>query len=146
MSYTNLMYHAVFSTKDRRPVLPRERRQRLAEYIGGIIRNMDGQMLAADGGEDHLHVVMVASPKTAISDLVRDVKANSSGWVHKTFEDLAVFGWQDEYSAFSVWKSMLPRVIEYVRNQEEHHRKMTFRDELIALLKRHGVEYDERYI
>jgi len=146
MSFTNLAYHIVFSTKDRRPFLPRERRERVAGYIGGIVRELGGQMLAADGGEDHLHVVAIASPKVAISDLLRDMKADSSRWIHQTFEDMGTFAWQDEYAAFTVSKSALPKVIAYVRSQEEHHRKMSFRDELIALLKRHEIAYDERYI
>ena len=93
-----------------------------------------------------MHMVLSIPPTTAVSDFVRDVKSNSSGWVHDTFPEHGAFAWQDGFAGFSVSPSILPAVIAYVKNQQEHHRKVSFRDELIWLLKNHGIEFDERYI
>jgi len=146
MSYTSLFYHVVFSTKDRRPLLSEELLPRACEYMGGIIRNMRGKMLAANGSADHVHLAALLRPTAAIADVVRDVKANTSGWIHQTLPNLRAFRWQDGYAAFTVSRSVVPEVVAYIRKQEAHHRKMTFQEELIGLLERHGVEYDERYI
>ena len=146
MSYTSLTYHIVFSTKDRQPQLVPELLPRLVKYLGGIIRSQEGQMIEANGPEDHIHIVASMTPKFALADCLRDFKANSSGWIHDTFSSLRDFAWQEGYAAFTVSQSAVPKVVEYVRNQQQHHRKMTFREELIALLKRHGIKYDEKYI
>ena len=146
MSYTKFQHHIVFSTKERRPFLQGDRLTRTCEYIGGIIREEGGQMLAGGGMPDHVHVAAILRPTVAPADFVRVVKTNSSGWVHKTFPDLAGFHWQDGYAAFSVSASAMPRVIAYVRGQAEHHRSMSFQEELIGLLEKHGIEYDERYL
>ena len=146
MSYTSLFYHIVFSTKDRRALLSEELLPRACEYMGGIIRNMKGKMLAANGTPDDVHLAALLRPTAAVADVVRDVKANTSGWIHQTLPNLRAFQWQDGYAAFSVSRSVLPEVVAYIRKQEAHHRKMTFQEELIGLLERHGVEYDERYI
>ena len=103
-------------------------------------------MIEANGPEDHIHIVASMTPKFALADCLRDFKANSSGWIHDTFSSLRDFAWQEGYAAFTVSQSAVPKVVEYVRNQQQHHRKMTFREELIALLKRHGIKYDEKYI
>jgi len=145
MSYTSLTYHMIFPTKDRKPFISADLRPRLVKYVGGIIRELEGRMLEADGPEDHLHVVAVLGPAHSIAEAVRIIKANSSKWVHETFPD-AIFAWQDGYSAFSVSPSQLPKVISYVRKQQEHHRKTSFRDELTALFKAHGIQYDEKYL
>ena len=123
-----------------------ERMPRLGEYVGGIIRELGGQMLAANGPADHMHIVTILNQKLALMDVLKTIKANSSGWVHETFPDMQDFAWQDGYAAFTVSHSATEQVVEYVRRQAEHHRKMSFQEELIELLKRHGVEYDERYI
>ncbi len=146
VSYTNLNYHIVFSTKERRPFLSDELRRRTGDYIGGIIRELRGDLVAAGGATDHLHLAAVLHPQVSISDVVRTIKANSSKWIHETLPDLAEFGWQDGYAAFSVSRSVLPQVVRYIEGQKEHHAKMSFTEELIALLKRHGVDYDERYL
>ena len=146
MSYTKLTYHIIFSTKDRRAFLNAQTLPRLVEYIGGIIRNLGGNSIEINGPEDHLHVVVGLSPTVCLSECVRDIKCNSSRWIHEAFPQALAFAWQDEYAAFSVSESALPKVIEYVRNQQEHHKRVSFGDELAALLKRHGVKYDERYL
>lgn len=146
MSYTNLLYHIVFSTKERRPFLTPDRLPRICEYIGGIIRQRGGQMLAVGGAPDHLHLAAVSKASVAISDFLREIKSGSSGWIHETFADLRAFRWQDGYAAFTVSSSVMPDVVRYVRAQEQRHKKMSFHEELVALLERHGIEYDERYI
>ena len=147
MSYTSLQYHIVFATKGRRPFFSApERLSRACEYIGGIIREQGGQMLAANGTADHVHIAAVGSPTVCVSDMLRTIKANSSGWIHRTFPDMTGFRWQDGYAGFSVSASAMPRVLAYVSRQTEHHRKMSFIEELVALLDKHGIEYDKRYL
>jgi putative transposase len=146
MSYTSLNYHIVFSTKERRPFIREEVRERLAPYIGAVIKDLGGVPVEINGPADHLHVVAILTAKVSLAECVKTIKGGSSKWIHDTFADLAEFNWQDGYSAFSVSHSVLPRVIEYVKTQQEHHKKMSFHDELIALLDRHGVPYDKRYV
>ena len=146
MSYTNLKYHIVFSTKQRRPLIESTLLPRLQEYVGGIVRELDGKLLEANGPEDHMHLCIQAKPTIAVSDLVGKIKANSSGWVHKTFPHLRDFAWQDGYAAFTVAQSGLSILSKYIHAQQEHHKKQSFQEELIALLKLHGIDYDERYI
>jgi len=146
MSYTHLIYHIVFSTKDRRPFLCEQVLTKMCQYIGGIIRNQEGVPLAVNGTTDHVHIATLASPKIAISDFLRTVKSNSSAWIHQTFRELSGFRWQDGYSAFTVSESVKDELVGYVMNQQRHHRKMTFQEELVALLQKHGIEYDERYV
>jgi REP element-mobilizing transposase RayT len=114
--------------------------------MGGHARNLDGQLLMGNGVSDHVHLAAVIPAKLAVSEFVGKLKSNASGWIHDTFSDLGEFSWQNGYAAFSISPSILPKVKQYIRNQQEHHRKMTFQEELIALLEKHGVEYDKRYI
>jgi putative transposase len=146
MSYTSLTYHIVFSTKERRRLIQPAVLPRPVEYIGGMIRQRKSRLLAGNGPEDHLHLLVSAHPTIAISDFLRDIKANSTSWVHDTFPGLRVFGWQDEYAAFTVSHSAIDAVAAYIRNQQEHHKTMTFQEELITLLKRHEIDFDEKYI
>ena len=146
MSYTQLNYHLVFSTKDRRPWLGPEVMPRLREYLGGIIRNLGGQMVAANGPADHVHLATILNQKRPLMDILQELKQSSSKWIHQEFPDLRAFAWQDGYAAFTVSHSGMPQVVEYIAQQVPHHRRQTFVEELIALLERHGVQYDERYI
>ena len=146
MAYTKLMYHIIFSTKGRRPDIDPNVLPRICEYMGGIIRNAEGKMLAANGTADHVHIATIGSPTIAVSKLVQLIKGNSSKWIHDSFPGLQSLYWQESYGAFTVSPSGLPRLLTYIRAQEEHHRKVDFKQEFLALLKRHGVEYDERYI
>ena len=143
-SYTCLHYHLVWSTKDRRPIITPVVRDRLYSFIGGIIRNNGGILLSAGGVPDHVHHCCSLDKKLALSDVLRDIKSNSSGWVRETFN--VDFAWQTGYAAFSVSHSGLAAIRRYIAGQEEHHRKMSFKEELLALLKKHEVEYDERYV
>lgn len=144
-SYTQLLYHAVFLTKNREPLIVQDMRPRLHGYIGGIVRNQRGSLLAIGGVEDHLHVLFRSRADAALSDLMRDLKGDSSKWVHETFPSRP-FAWQEGYAAFSVSASARDKVIAYIENQEDHHRTRTFGEELRALLDAHGVEYDPRYL
>ena len=146
MSYTNLLYHIVFATKARRPFLNGDCLPRLCQYTGGIIRNLDGRLLAVGGHRDHVHLAVSLHPSRALADVVRTVKANSSKWIHETFPGLRDLAWQDGYAAFTVSKSALKEVVRYIETQDDHHRKRSFEDELRALLKKHGIEFDEQYL
>ncbi len=141
-----LQYHFIFGTKDRTELIRPELRERLHEYIGGIIRKRKGRLLAAGGTGDHVHLLAILHPERAVSDIIRDVKANSSKWIHENYADLAAFAWQDGYGAFSVSASNVTGVREYIARQEEHHRKVSFREEFLSFLEANGIEYDERYL
>jgi putative transposase len=145
-TYTQLLNHIVFSTKDRAPLLTPDLRIRLFPYMAGIIRNLDGVALAINGPADHVHLLVSLPATVAPSDIVGKLKANSSKWVHETFPEHYAFRWQTGYSAFSVSASQKQAVIDYIAGQEEHHRVVSFKDELSAFLKRHEIDYDDRYV
>jgi putative transposase len=144
-TYTNLLFHVVFSTKYRQPLIHDDLKSELHKYLGGLVRDKRGTLLEIGGVADHVHLIVKLRPDTSVSDLVQFIKANSSGWVNERAGQRQFF-WQVGYSAFTVSESQLPAVIEYVRTQEEHHRRMTYQEELLELLRRHHVEYDERYL
>jgi REP element-mobilizing transposase RayT len=144
-SYTCLHYHIVFSTRQRLPQIAPDIRDRLYPYLGGIIRNRGGALLRAGGVADHVHLSCSLSPGVRIADCVRDIKSNSSGWVHEAL-GLGAFAWQTGYAAFTVSHSGLGRLHRYIDGQEAHHRKRGFREELMDILQRHEVEFEERYL
>lgn len=145
-TFTKLLYHLVFSTKQRLQLIDSSFKAELFAYIAGIVTTEGGVPLAIGGVADHVHLLVKLKPTTALSDTLRVIKTNSSKWVNDRPENRARFGWQDGYSAFSVSESQLSVVREYILNQETHHQHADFKSELISLLKKHGVEYDERYI
>lgn len=145
-TYTNLLYHLVFSTKERRPLIRPEFSERLHEYIGGTLRGLGGIALEINSVADHIHILTRLKPNVSVSDLLRDLKANSSKWVNEEILRIRKFGWQDGYAAFSVSESQVPRVRKYIQSQPEHHRRIDFKSELLQLLKRHKIDYDERYL
>jgi putative transposase len=145
-SYTNLLYHIVFSTRDRRPIITTERRPRLYDYIGGIIREFGGISLAIGGIEDHLHLLVKLRPDKALYNLLRDLKANSSGWMHDVFPDAKDFYWQKGYGAFTVSMSQMPAVSRYIADQERHHKKRSFREEFIGMLQANDIAFDEKFL
>lgn len=144
MSYTNLNYHVVFSTKNHTPFLDDSEMIRLFEYMGGITKNMKATLLLAGGTTDHVHIAVRLHPEISIIEYVRTIKSNSSKWVHDTIAK--DFAWQEGYSAFSVSQSIIGKVIEYIRGQKEHHKKMTFKEELKSFLEKHKIEYNEKYL
>ena len=145
-SFTNLLYHIIFSTKDRRPLIALDYQPRLYEYIGGTIRGLGGISLGINGMEDHVHVLAKLRPDKALSDVLRELKAGASGWMHDVFPDARDFYWQNGYGAFTVSASQIPVVSNYIANQERHHKKHSFRDEFIEMLRAHKIEFDERYL
>jgi REP element-mobilizing transposase RayT len=146
MAYTQLYYHLVFATKGRHGWLLPEMRGRLHEYLGGAIRNHGGHSLGIGGIEDHVHILAKLRQDHKLCDVLRNIKANSSGWIHQTFPELGKFAWQEGYAAFTVSQSQLEIVQRYIANQEKHHRKRSFQQELVELLQKHGIEFDERYL
>ncbi|NBB94311.1 MAG: IS200/IS605 family transposase [Planctomycetes bacterium] len=118
----------------------------LARVIGGICGKQQAKLLAANGFEDHVHMLVSIRPKEAVADLVRNVKSNTSSWIHNTVAGRDDFAWQSGYSVFSVSRSAMDEVKSYIERQATHHREMSFEEELLALLERHGIEYDPRYV
>ena len=145
-TYTNILIHALFGTKDRQPSLTPEIREETFNYLGGAVNALGGQSLLVNGSRDHVHMLFVQPRTLSIADLMEKVKANSSGWVKDRWPERRHFGWQAGYAAFSVSKSHVEQVKRYIRNQEEHHRKVSFIEEVVAFLDKHGVEYDPRYV
>ena len=145
-SYTNLLYHIIFSTKDRRPLITDYYRVRLYDYIGGTIRSLGGISLELNGTEDHVHLLTKLRPNKAVSDVLRDLKANASGWMHDIFPELKDFSWHSGYGAFTVSHSNVDEVRRYIAHQKEHHKKTSFRDEFIQFLKVNGIQYDGRFL
>jgi REP element-mobilizing transposase RayT len=145
-TYSTLVFHVVFSTKERRPLMHDAFRPHLYEYLSGIARNEFRGALAIGGTENHVHGLIVLPTDMSMAQAMRKWKGASSHWVKETFPDEGGFAWQDGYGAFSVSQSNVKPVAAYIEGQVEHHKKMTFEEEYIALLKRHGIQYDERYV
>ncbi len=145
-TFTNLLYHIVFSTKNRAPLVGADIRDDLYEYVGGIIRGEGGVLLEIGGMPDHVHLLTKFKPVKSVSEMLNRIKAKSSKWVHTTKLAEQDFGWQDGYAAFSVSESQVPAVRLYLQNQEQHHQIQSYPDEVRSLLEKHGVEYDERYL
>lgn len=142
-SYTQNVVHVIFSTKERRPVIPAEFQARLWAYAAGICRE-EGMFVHAVGGmADHAHLLVQIPASMALAKAVSVIKANSSRWAHEQGQR---FGWQQGYAAFSVSASVAPTVVRYIRSQEAHHRKMSFEAEFVALLKKHGVMFDAKFV
>jgi len=131
-TFTSLTYHIVFSTKQRKALIREETAPELYRYIAGIIREHDSQPIEINGVEDHIHILTGIAPTIAVSDMVRFIKSNSSKWFNENHPGR--FGWQTGYAAFTVSHSQHGIVRQYVRNQREHHKKMSFREEYLALL------------
>ena len=144
-TFSSLLYHIVFSTKDRRPILQKESLGRLHEYLGGTVHGLGGTPLGIGGTEDHVHLFVSLKPTHCLSDFLREVKKASSKWVSEKMEEKG-FHWQDGYSVFSVSASAKEAVRKYIATQEEHHRKRSFKEELMDFLGKSGVEFEERFL
>lgn len=145
-TYSQILLHVVFSTKNRTALIKPEIQTRLYDYIGGLVRAEKGKLYAIGGMPDHLHLLLRWRTDAAVADLMRTVKARSSLWIHQTFQSFCAFAWQEGYAVFSVSKSGEADVKRYIENQAEHHKKRDFKVELLALLRAHGVDFDERYV
>jgi putative transposase len=145
-TFSQLFYHVVFSTKERRSFIDQEIEERVWNYIGGIARKHDLTSLKIGGIENHVHSLVMARPVVAPCKIPMWLKGGSSKWIHDEFSNLCLFAWQDGYGIFSVSKSQVPEVIRYIENQRQHHTGVTFEEEYISLLKLHGIDYDERFV
>jgi REP element-mobilizing transposase RayT len=140
------LIHLVYSTKNRQPWIQKDHRDGLWAYQAGIFREWDSPAIIIGGVEDHVHALFALSKNHALSKIVEEVKKGSSKWMKIEGPKNPDFYWQSGYGGFSVSQSNVDAVKQYIENQEEHHRKMTFQDELRALYRRHGIEFDERYV
>ena len=145
-TYSNIFFHIVFSTKGRINWITPDIEERIWAYIGGIARKHEVIAVQVGGTANHIHVLIMSKPRVSPSQLVQWLKGESSKWIHETFPELSKFAWQDGFGVFSVSKSNVSDVIEYINNQREHHSKQTFENEYLAMLKKHGIDYDERYV
>ena len=145
-SLAQILVHLVFSTKNREPVLNDTLRDELHAYIGGIVANNKGTLLKAGSVADHIHLLIVHPRTCSPADLVQDIKTGSSKWLKTRGRRYDGFHWQCGYGIFSVSPSHRPAVESYLEHQAEHHRTVTFQDEYRALLEKHGIKYDERYV
>jgi len=140
-----LHYHLVFGTKNLDAMIHEEWRQRLHAYLGGTVKAADGIPMAIGGVANHVHLLVGLRPTHQLSELLRDIKRQSSAWVHQEIHE-RLFQWQDGYGAFTVSTSRIQAIRDYIEGQEEHHRTKTFQEEYLAFLKKNGVEYDSRYL
>jgi len=145
-TYTQIHIQAIFAVQNRYSLIHQEWKDELYQYITGIIQNQGHKMLQVNGMQDHVHVLFGMRPRQSLSDLMKQIKKDSSAWINQRGFIHARFSWQAGYGAFSYSKSQVPRVIRYIKNQEEHHRKRTFLEEYVELLNAAQVDYDERYL
>ncbi|MEZ6043141.1 MAG: IS200/IS605 family transposase [Planctomycetaceae bacterium] len=146
-AHQQLLYHVVFSTKERRPLLQDDQfREGVWAYMAGVARNLDGFAIRIGGYYDHAHLLVRIPAKVAVSDFVGKLKANTSKHINESRDAGMRFHWQDGYGAFTVSPSWQNAVVAYISRQMEHHRKQSFQDEFLEILKRHEVDYDPKYI
>lgn len=144
MSHTHFLYHIVFATKERLPIIEKDWRSETHAYLGGIEKNFEGVPIEINGVADHVHLLVRLQPKFAFSDFMRELKASSSKWIRQNH--CSKFAWQSRYGAFTVSESQVEKVRRYIRNQEAHHRKFDLAEEYTALLEAHKIEFDRNYL
>jgi putative transposase len=142
---TNLLYHIVFSTKERVPLIHQDLQEPLYEYIGGILRGQRSILLEIGGMPDHVHLLAKLKADLAVAVAVRLIKTNSSGWINENRKIQGRFEWQSGYFAVSVSESRAAEVRRYIQTQQKHHARISFQDELLKLLKKHRIAFDEKY-
>jgi len=145
-TFSQIYIQIVFSVKGRQNLIQKTWRDELYKYICGIVNGKEQKVYAIGGMADHLHVLISINPTICLSDLVRDIKANSSKWINEKHFVAGKFHWQEGFGAFSYSQSQLDIIIAYINNQEQHHKKKTFRDEYVELLQKFNIEYDEKYL
>jgi putative transposase len=146
MSYISSYHHCVFSTKERRPFITPALRERLWPYPGGIARENKMKAIEIGGMPDHVHVLLSTPSTLSMAKALQLIKGGSAKWVHENFPEHRLFAWQVKYAAFSVSVSQLDKIVGYIKTQETHHKKITFQEEFLALLKKLNVAFDERYL
>ena len=144
-SYCSSLYHCVFSTKDRRKMIEPEVQDRLWAYIGGIAREHGMTALAVGGTGDHAHLLVALPATVAVATAMREIKSGSSRWMHETWA-MPEFAWQEGYGAFSIGHAQIEATVRYIAGQQEHHRRRDFQAEFLAILRKHCIEYDPRYV
>ena len=142
-SYISCLLHIVFATKDRTPWLSAEVANQLWPYLGGVARESKMKALQVGGVEDHVHILLSLPSTIPIAKALQIMKGNSSKWLHETFTHLRGFSWQEGYGAFSIGISGVDDTIAYIKNQASHHKRITFVQEFEAILKKHGMEFEE---
>ena len=145
-TYTQIYIQLVFAVSGRQNLLGRDHKEELHKYITGIVTNQGQKLISINGMPDHLHILLGLRPDAALSDLVRDVKANSSKFINEHRWVKGKFGWQEGFGAFSYGHSQLGTIIRYIQNQELHHRRRTFKDEYLALLGKFDIQFDQKYV
>jgi len=145
-TYTQLLYHIIFATKDREKVLDESRREELFRYTWGIVKNLNSVLYRIGGVEDHLHILVDLHPTVAVADFVKTVKVASSKWIKEEGIFPRFAAWQDGYGAFTHSLAEKPALVEYVRNQPEHHRVKLFLEEYREFIEKAGLKFDERYL
>ncbi len=145
-TYSQILLHVVFSTKQREPWITSEVAEKLYPYVGGIVRAEKGVLYSIGGVEDHVHMYLRWRPDGLVSDLMRTVKSRSSKWIHEQFSALHAFAWQEGYGVFTVSRSQDEKVKIYIATQAEHHKKQDFKSEFLRLLRAHEIEFEERYV
>jgi REP element-mobilizing transposase RayT len=145
-TYTQIYVHVIFAVEGRQNLIAPEHNDELQKYITGIVSGQKQKLIAINNLPDHVHLLVGLKPGVVLSDLVRDIKANSSRFINEKRWVAGRFGWQEGFGAFSYARSQLDTVIRYVHDQQKHHAKKSFREEYIELLEKFGVAYDERYI
>ncbi len=145
-TYTQILYQIVFSTKAHKKCLNSQGRPELFSYISGILKNKNCHLYRINGVSDHIHIVTHIHPTVAVASLVKDIKLASTEYIKLEFLFPGFDGWQEGYGAFTYSIHAKNNLIEYVKNQEEHHRRKTFREEFIKLLEEHEIEFDEKYL
>jgi len=144
-TYTQIYIQVVFSVQGRQSLIRNDRKEELYKYISGIVRNKKQKLIAINGTADHVHMFLGIKPDISLSDLVRDIKNNSSRFISDKKWIRGKFSWQEGFGAFSYGHSQLDAVVKYIENQERHHSKRAFKDEYMEMLKKFSVAYDERY-
>lgn len=145
-SLVKMLIHVVFSTKNRADLIFPEVENDLFGYLNGIIGNNDSKLILANGTTNHVHLLISLGRTIAISDLVGDVKRDSSKWIKKRDSKFKEFYWQEGYGAFSVGQTQIEDVMKYIANQKQHHKTKDFKDEMRGFYRKYGIEYDERYV
>ena len=145
-TFTNLNYHIIFSTKNREHMISKTLKNSLYQYIGGIVRDKNGKLLSIGGTSNHIHILVKLKPSESISKAIGEFKGNSSKWINEKKLCEGHFSWQAGFGAFSVSESQIHEVIKYIQSQENHHKVNSFKDELIAILKKHDIQFDPVYI
>lgn len=144
-TYTQIYIHVVFVVQHRQNLINKENKEEMHKYIAGIIRNKNQKLIAINSMPDHVHIFIGTKPNIALSDLVRDIKNNSSKFINEKKWVMGKFNWQKGFSAFSYGHSQIDSVVKYIQNQERQHAKKTFKEEYLEMLKKFNVEYNEKY-